>query len=101
MSTLKMPHLPSSKKTPPQINDSASVARLNRVLKGSWREAVIFRPVWDRSLLRRCGMNSKRGLITVVGVFLSVSVDPGSSSWMAVLAVTRGSFDHGAAVGER
>lgn len=45
-------------------------------------------------------MNSKLGLIPVV-VVLSVSADPGSSTWMVVLAVTRGGFDCGVVVGER
>lgn len=31
--------------------------------------------------------------------FLSVSADPGSSTWMAALALTRGRFDRGAVVG--
>lgn len=60
-----------------------------------------FQACFGSFLQHRCeGMNSKWGLNTVV-VFLSVSVDPGSSSWMVVLAVTRGSFDCGAVVGER
>lgn len=77
---------PQTKKTPPQIDNSASAPRLKQVLKESWREVVISRPVWDHSLLRRCeGMNSKRGSSTVAVVcpFL----------WTLALAVTQGSFD--------